>query len=61
MSEKIIVKQVKSVIGSKPVQRATLRALGLRKLNAQRTHDSNPVILGMIDKVSHLVEVTKIK
>jgi large subunit ribosomal protein L30 len=57
MSKKIQVKQVKSVISSKPNQRATMRALGLRKINAERIHDDNPVIRGMIDKVKHLVEV----
>ncbi len=57
MSKKIQVKQVKSVISSKPNQRATMRALGLRKINAVRIHDDNPVIRGMIDKVKHLVEV----
>jgi large subunit ribosomal protein L30 len=57
MAKKIIVKQVKSSIGSKPNQRKTLRGLGLRKISAQREHDDNEVIRGMIDKVSHLVEV----
>jgi len=57
MAKKIIVRQIKSGIGTKPKQRATLRALGLRKVNAERLHDDNPVIRGMIDKVSHLVIV----
>lgn len=59
MAEKIIVKQKQSKIGEKPNIRATLRALGLRKINAERIHDDNPVIRGMIDKVRHLVEVKK--
>lgn len=57
MKKKIIVKQIKSSISTKPVQRATLRALGLRKISAQRIHDDNPVIRGMIMLVAHLVEV----
>ncbi len=57
MAKKIIIQQIKSGIGTKPKQRATLRALGLRKLNAERLHDDNPVIRGMIDKVLHLVSV----
>jgi len=61
MAEKIIIKQIRSVIGSKPVQRATVRALGLRKMNAERVHEKNPVIMGMIDKVKHLVEVKSYK
>ena len=58
MAKKIIVKQIKSSIGTKPNQRATLRGLGLRKMNAVREHDDTPVIRGMIDKVQHLVEIT---
>lgn len=61
MDKKILVKQVKSTIAAKPNQRDTLRALGLRKINATREHKDNPVIRGMIDKVKHLVEVTEIK
>ncbi len=60
MPEKIIIKQVKSRIGSKPKQRATLRALGLRRIGVERVHDDNPIIRGMIDKVNHLVEITKL-
>ena len=61
MADKILIKQTKSVIARKPNQRATMRALGLRKMNAVREHEDTPVIRGMIDKVKHLVEVTKIK
>ncbi len=61
MQKKILVKQVRSAISTKPNQRDTLRALGLRKINATREHDDNLVIRGMIDKVKHLVEVTEIK
>ncbi len=60
MSEKIIVRQIKSKIGTLPKQRATLKALGLRRLNSERKHDNNSVIRGMIDKVRHLVEVKTI-
>ena len=58
MSKKILVKQVRSNIGTLPVQKATLYGLGLRKINAQREHDDNKVIRGMIEKVKHLVEIT---
>ncbi len=60
MVKKLIIKQKRSSIGSLPKQRATLVALGLRKINAEREHDNNPVIRGMIDKVKHLVEVKEI-
>jgi len=60
MAKKILVKQIRSSICTKPNQRATLVALGLRKMNASREHDDNPVIRGMIMKVHHLVEVKEI-
>lgn len=59
MASKIVVKQVKSNIGSKPKQRATLLALGLRKMSSERVHEDNAIIRGMIDKVKHLVTVKK--
>ena len=61
MAKKILVKQIRSIITEKPNQRATMRALGLRRMNAEREHDDTPVIRGMINKVSHLVEVSEIK
>lgn len=60
MANKIKVKQIRSAISTKPKQRATLRALGLRKMNAERIHDDNEVIRGMIYIVSHLVEVEEL-
>ena len=53
---KIRVKQVKSGIGRKPNQRATLRGLGLTKMGRTRVLEDTPSVRGMIDKVSHLVE-----
>ncbi len=60
MEKKLLVKQIKSSIGTLPKQRATLRALGLRRISAERVHDDNTVVRGMIDKVSHLVSVKHI-
>ena len=51
------VTQVKSGIGFKKDQKATLRALGLGKIGRVRTHPDNPQIRGMIAKVTHLVAV----
>ena len=51
------VTQVKSGIGFKKDQKATLRALGLGKIGRVRTHPDNPQIRGMIAKVTHLVDV----
>ncbi|MCL1833853.1 MAG: 50S ribosomal protein L30 [Leptospirales bacterium] len=60
MAKKLLVKKIRSSIATKPNQRATLVALGLRKMNSAREHDDNPVIRGMINKVKHLVEVKEI-
>lgn len=51
----------KSPIGYSVKQKNTVRALGLRHLGQSVDHDDTPVIRGMIDKVSHLVEVEENK
>ncbi|MEA3349994.1 MAG: 50S ribosomal protein L30 [Chloroflexota bacterium] len=48
---------VKSPIGQNKRQRGTLRALGLRRINHTVEKKNNPVIRGMINKVSHLVRI----
>ena len=55
----IKIKQVKSRIKCPAVQKRTLDALGLRKLNRTVEHEATPSILGMIEKVKHLVSVEK--
>jgi large subunit ribosomal protein L30 len=60
MANKLVIIQKRSTIGVLPKQRDTLVALGLRKINAVREHEDNPVIRGMINKVQHLVEVKEI-
>ncbi|PCJ94561.1 MAG: 50S ribosomal protein L30 [Flavobacteriaceae bacterium] len=52
---KIKVKQVKSGIKRPQNQKRTLEALGLKKIGQVVEHDTTPSILGMIDKVKHLV------
>jgi large subunit ribosomal protein L30 len=52
---KIKVKQLKSGIKRPQNQKRTLEALGLRKIGQIVEHDATPNILGMIDKVKHLV------
>lgn len=47
----------KSPYGAKPKQRATVRALGLRRIRQTVVHDDRPEIRGMVAKVPHLVEV----
>ena len=58
---KIKVTQVKSAI-KKPVrQKKTLEALGIRKLHQTIEVEATPQILGMVNKVSHLVVVEEVK
>jgi len=58
---KLKIKLVRSVIGSLPKQRATVRALGLRKIGSCTEQESTPAVLGMVKVVSHLVSVEEIK
>ncbi len=55
---KIKVKQVKSGIKRIQSQKRTLEALGLNGIGKEVTHEATPSILGMVDKVKHLVTVT---
>ena len=57
---KLKVTLVKSVIGCKQDQIATVKALGLKKIRDVKEHADNPQIRGMINKVSHLVKVEEI-
>ena len=58
---KIRVKWVKSTIGYASKQHKTIEALGLRKLHQTVEHEVTPGIMGMISKVSHLVECSEVK
>ena len=57
---KIKVIQIKSPIGRESSQRKTLISLGLNKINREKIHNKNPAILGMINKVKHLVKTEKV-
>jgi large subunit ribosomal protein L30 len=48
---------VRSPIGKQKSQKATVRALGISKLNQTVEQEDSPAIRGMINKVSHLLEV----
>jgi large subunit ribosomal protein L30 len=54
---KVKITQIKSGIGYPKNQKATLRALGLRKMNASREVELNPQVEGMIRTVNHLLKV----
>jgi len=54
---KIKVTKVRSAINRSARQKATLEALGLRKIGQTVEHDTTPNILGMVNKVKHLVSV----
>ena len=58
---KILVKQVRSQINCPLTQKKTLVALGLKRLGQVVEHDSNPAVLGMVNKVKHLVSVEEAK
>jgi len=58
MADMIQIRLVKSVIGRKPEQRATVRSLGLRKISSTVIQEATPSVLGMVEAVKHLVEVT---
>ena len=53
------VTQTRSQIGTKPKQRGTLRALGLRRLGQSNDLPDRPEIRGMIAKVAHLTEIVE--
>tara|TARA_B110000046_G_scaffold112975_1_gene120179 strand:+ start:24 stop:203 length:180 start_codon:yes stop_codon:yes gene_type:complete len=57
---KIIVTQIKSSIKRMNSQKRTLEALGLRGIGKEVIHETSPSILGMIDKVKHLVKTTEV-
>lgn len=57
---KIKITQVKSGIDRSERQKQTLIALGLKKMNASKEVEATPQILGMVNKVSHLVKVEEL-
>lgn len=56
---KIKITQIKSKVGSTLVQKRTLEALGLKRIQSTVEHEATPQILGMVAKVNHLVVVQK--
>ena len=58
--KKLRIKQVRSIIGRPHRQKRTMEALGLRRINHTREVVATPQILGMIEKVKHLITVEEI-
>lgn len=58
---KLKITQIKSEIGRTENQRRTLRSLGIRKLRQTVIHKDTPQIRGMINSISHLLEVEEFK
>ena len=59
MAKKIIVKQIKSVIGRPESQRKILATLGLGRIGKSLEFADSAAVRGMIAKVAHLVSVTE--
>ena len=57
MPARLRIRQVRSASGKEASQRATVEALGIRRLHHVVEHDDTPQIRGMIFKIRHLVEV----
>ena len=58
-NKKIQIKLVKSLIGCSEAQRRVAKALGFTKKDQIVEHEESPVIMGMVNKISHLLEVIK--
>lgn len=57
-AKKLRLRLTRSIIGLSPKQEATVRALGLRRINQLVVHSDTPAIRGMIARVPHVLEVT---
>ena len=56
-SSKVKLQLVRSLIGTRESHRATVRGLGLRRINSVSELQDTPAVRGMINKVSYLVKV----
>lgn len=61
LMKKIKITQIKSAINRPDTQKKTLNALGLRKLNKPVVVEGSPQLLGMIDKVKHLLSIEEVQ
>lgn len=59
MAKTIVVQQIASPIRRPAVQRATLKGLGLNKVNRTRELEDTPSVRGMVDAIPHLVRIVE--
>jgi large subunit ribosomal protein L30 len=57
---KIRITQIKSKNGKPERQKRTLAALGIRKMNHSVEHEATPQIMGMVEKIRHLIKIEEI-
>lgn len=57
---KVRITQIKSKIGQPENQKRILAALGIKKMHQTVEHDDSPVIMGMVNKLKHLVKIEKL-
>ena len=58
MARTLRVTLKKSMIGLSPKQEATVKALGLKRMNRSVTHEDSATVRGMVAKVAHVLQVT---
>lgn len=58
-AKKISIKLVKSLIGASEAQKKVAKSLGLSKMNQVVEHFDSPTIVGMVNKIPHLVQIVK--
>jgi len=58
---KLRITQVRGTIRTRPEHRGTLRALGLRRINASVEHEDSPVLQGMLRRVASMVRVEEVE
>jgi large subunit ribosomal protein L30 len=61
MSKKVVIKQVRSDVGCTPAVRSTMKAIGLGRIGKSREIVANDAVLGMLRRVSHLINVSPVK
>lgn len=58
-AKKISIKLKKSLIGASEAQKKVAKSLGLSRINQVVEHFDSPTIMGMVNKIPHLVEIVK--